>query len=124
MLAGNYNITSEQGSSFLRVLNFEYPDASDPTGGTYLAWDLAGYTARMQIRRLITDAAYMIELTTENSGITLEASNVQGEIRIEMTAAQTAALTTSGVYDLELIQGADVIKVIKGNFTLNLEVTR
>jgi molybdopterin-binding protein len=78
----------------------------------------------MQIRRLITDAAYMIELTTENSGITLEASNVQGEIRIEMTAAQTAALTTSGVYDLELIQGADVIKVIKGNFTLNLEVTR
>jgi molybdopterin-binding protein len=66
----------------------------------------------------------MIELTTENSGITLEASNVQGEIRIEMTAAQTAALTTSGVYDLELIQGADVIKVIKGNFTLNLEVTR
>ena len=123
MLAGTYNITAEQGSSYLLILNFQYPDLSDPSGETFIAWDLAAYTARMQIRRLIDDADFMIELTTENSGIQLEAGET-GEIRLIMTPTQTAALTTDGVYDLEIITGTEVNKVIGGDFTLIPEVTR
>jgi hypothetical protein len=123
MLAGTYNLTAEQGTSFLLVLNFEYPDLSDPSGETFLPWDLAGFTARMQIRRLIEDTNYMIELTTENSGIELESAEM-GEIRLIMTPTQTAALATDGVYDLELVDGAEVNKVISGGFTLIPEVTR
>jgi hypothetical protein len=130
MLAGTYNMLTEQGSTMYRVISLEYPDlANDPSGETYLPWDLNGYTARMQVRRLIEDAAYMIEITTENGGIVVESlgSADKGRIDLLMTATQTAALDSNGVYDLEIIDtGATgtVSKVIKGTFTLIPEVTR
>ena len=74
MLAGTYNMLAEQGSTLYRVLSLEYPDlVGDPSGETFLPWDLDGYTARMQVRRLIEDTNYMIEITTENSGIDISA---------------------------------------------------
>ena len=128
MLAGTYNMLAEQGSTLYRVLSLEYPDLdNDPTGETFLPWNLDGYTARMQVRRLIEDANYMIEITTENGGIDVEPLGEQGRIDLTMTAAQTAALESDGVYDLEIIDtGATgtVSKVIKGTFTLVPEVTR
>ena len=124
MIAGIYNITCEQGADFIRSIVLKYPDANDPTGQTYLNFDLTNYTGRMQIRRKIDDAAHMIELTTANSGILIEPGSTDGEIQIVMTSTQTAALTSSGVYDLEIISGSGTVsRVIQGTFTLNLEVT-
>ena len=112
MIAGIYNITCEQGSSFSRILEIEQPDlATDPTGQTYEEFDLTGYTARMQVRRTIESASAIVTLTTENLG--LEINPVGG------------TTNSSGVYDLEIIDnGGFVSKVIKGAFTLILEVTR
>ena len=128
MLAGTYNMLTEQGSTLYRVISLEYPDlVNDPSGETYLKWDLDGYTARMQVRRLIEDTNYMIEITTENGGIDVEPSGEAGRIDLTMTAAQTAALESDGVYDLEIIDSGatgTVSKVIKGTFTLIPEVTR
>lgn len=122
MLAGTYNITCEQGSTFSRIITVEYPDPADPSAT--LPWDFTGYTGRMQIRRTIESATVMIELTTENNGIEYT-DEENGEITIRMTAEQTAALETSGVYDLEIINTSDeVSKLIKGTFTLLPEVTR
>jgi len=122
MLAGTYNITCEQGSTFSRIITVEYPDPADPS--SMLPWNFAGYTGRMQIRRTIDSSVVMIELTTANGGIAFtDAAN--GELTVSMTAVQTAALETSGVYDLEIINsGGQVSKLIKGTFTLLLEVTR
>ena len=122
MLAGTYNITCEQGSTFSRIITVEYPDPDDAS--TMLPYDFTGYTARMQIRRTIESSVVMIELTTENGGIAYtDAAN--GELTVTMTAVQTAALETSGVYDLEVINaGGQVSKLIKGTFTLLPEVTR
>jgi hypothetical protein len=125
MIAGIYNITCEQGADFIRSIVLKYPDANDPTGETYLNFDLTNYTGRMQVRRVIDDASYMIELTTANSGILIEPGVTDGEIQIVMTSVQTAALTSSGIYDLEIISGSGTVsRVIQGTFTLNLEVTR
>jgi len=125
MIAGIYNITCEQGADFIRSIVLKYPDANDPTGETYLNFDLTNYTSRMQVRRVIDDASYMIELTTANSGILIEPGVTDGEIQIVMTSVQTAALTSSGIYDLEIISGSGTVsRVIQGTFTLNLEVTR
>lgn len=121
MLAGTYNITCEQGSTFTRLITVEYPDPDDPSA--FLPWDFDGYTARMQIRRTVDAAVAMIELTTENGGITFTDPE-NGQLTIEMTDEQTAALETSGVYDLEIINAGEVSKLIKGTFTLLLEVTR
>ena len=129
MLAGTYNMLAEQGSTLYRVISLEYPDATDPTGETYLPWDLSGYTARMQVRRLIEDTNFMIEITTENGGIVVESlgSVDKGRIDLLMTDTQTAGLDSDGVYDLEIIDtgGAGTVsKVIKGTFTVIPEVTR
>jgi hypothetical protein len=129
MLAGTYNMLTEQGSTLYRVISLEYPDTTDPTGETYLPWDLSGYTARMQVRRLIEDTNFMIEITTENGGIVVESlgSVDKGRIDLLMTATQTAGLDSDGVYDLEIIDtgGAGTVsKVIKGTFTVIPEVTR
>jgi hypothetical protein len=122
MLAGIYNITCQQGSTFVRVIRIEYPDAIDPT--IFHPFDLDGYSARMQVRRTISSATPMISLDTDDNGIEIT-SAADGEITITMTDAQTAALTTDGVYDLEIISATDfVTRILQGEFRLSLEVTR
>jgi hypothetical protein len=131
VIAGVYNITIEQGSTFGRLISVEQPDlATDPTGQTFENFDLAGYTARMHIRRTIDSSTAMITLTTENGRIAINPNIVgyptrNNEISLSITAADTATITTSGVYDLEIISaGGTVSKVIRGDVTLIPEVTR
>ena len=131
MIAGEYNITMEQGSTFSRLISIEQPDlATDSTGQTFMNYSLAGHTARMQIRRTIDSATPMISLTTENGRLTINPNIVadsanNNEIAMLISAADTATLTTSGVYDLEIINANGVVsKVIRGNVTLISEVTR
>ena len=131
MIAGVYNITIEQGSTFGRLISIEQPDlAADPTGQTFTNYSLAGFTARMHIRRTIDTPTPMITLTTENGRIAIN-PNIAGaptgnnEISLMITAADTAGITTSGVYDLEIISAGGVVsKVIRGDVTLIPEVTR
>ena len=126
MIAGIYNITVEQGSTFVRLLSIEQPDiANDPTGETFIPFDLSGYTARMQIRRTIESDTAMISLTTENGGIDVIPETAVNEIKLLITAANTATLATSGVYDLEIIDNlGNVSKVVRGDMTLIPEVTK
>ena len=135
MIAGVYNLTIEKGSTFGRLISVEQPDlATDPTGQTFENFDLSGFTARMHIRRTIDTLTPMITLTTENGRIAINPSIVgdatkNNEISLSITAADTAtmgdAITTSGVYDLEIISaGGTVSKVIRGDVTLIPEVTR
>lgn len=121
MLAGNYNIVCEQGTSFSRKFELQYPDPVDPT--IYLTWDLSGYTARMQVRRTMESSTAMITLTTENGGIVID--DEFGSVMVIMTATQTSSITNSGVYDIELIDASgDVSRMVQGEFILSYEVTR
>jgi len=127
MLAGNYNMTCQQGSTFTRVLQIEQPDLTeDPTGQTYEAFDLTGYTARMQVRRTIDSTAFLLSLTTENGALTI--NPVEGEtntIYIDVSASVTASVSTSGVYDLEIISPTGTVsRILQGIFNLSPEVTR
>jgi len=131
VIAGVYNITIEQGSTFARLISIEQPNLiADPTGQTFENFNLAGFTGRMQIRRTIDTTTPMISLTTENGRMTINPNIVgtpsrNNEISLLITAADTATLTTSGVYDLEIIStGGTVSKVIRGDVTLIPEVTR
>lgn len=124
MLAGIYNITCQQGSTFGRTITLKYPDpASPPADPTYLLWNFTGYTARMQIRRTIDSSTTLISLTTENGRISL--GGASGIIELNITAADTATITSSGVYDLEIIASNGVVsRILQGDFTLSPEVTR
>jgi hypothetical protein len=121
MIAGTYNILCEQGTTFGRVLDLQYPDPVDPE--IYHPFDLQNFTARMQVRRTIDSTSTLVQLTTENGRIVLDEE--PGRIRLIMDAATTAAITNSGVYDLEIIDaGGTVSRVVQGLFTLSQEVTR
>jgi hypothetical protein len=128
MLAGAYNMVCEQGTTFVRDLALEYPDPGDPTGETFLPFDLTGYTARMQVRRTLESATTMLNLTTvatNGSQIIMQPSGESNAMRIYVSDEATALITTDGVYDLEIEnESGEVSRVIEGDFVLVPEVTR
>lgn len=115
MGAAIYHIKLEQGSTF--NLAATYKDSS----GSPI--NLSGYTARMQMRKSIDDASPIIELTTANGRISIDGPT--GKVTMTIAAGDTATLDAGdGVYDLELVSGSVVEKLIKGTFTVEREVTR
>ncbi len=114
-MAGTHDIVCDQGATFSRVFTWQ-----DSVG---LPVNLTGYTARMQVRATIDAASTLLSFTTENGGITLGAA--AGTITVTATAATTAAVSAGCyVYDLELINGATVYRLVQGQFTVDGEVTR
>ena len=93
-------------------------------GGGYLRYntpkDLAGYTARMSIKDKV-GGTEILRLTDVNGGIVID--NVAKTIKILMTATQTAAITKACVYDLEMVNGTVVTKIVRGKLSLMPEVT-
>lgn len=84
---------------------------------------LAGYTARMQIRAKIDSPDVLLELTTENGGISID--TVLNTITIVAQPSLTTQLNFSqAVYSLELVQGIEVVPFASGNILLVREVTR
>lgn len=126
MRAGTYNFTCEQGATFTRLIELEEPDLiADPTGNTFVPINISGYTARMQIRRTLESSTPMISLTTENNRLVINPSDADNQVLITLTDAETSTLTTSGVYDLEIESPDGVVsRVLQGDVTLSLEVTR
>jgi len=126
MRAGTYNFTCEQGSTFTRLIELEEPDlVADPTGNTFVPIDINGYSARMQVRRTIESTSYLVYLTTENGGLTINPADADNQIVISMADEVTASISVSGVYDLEIESPEGVVsRILQGVFTLSPEVTR
>lgn len=83
--------------------------------------DLAGYTARMQIRDKV-GGTVLLELTTENGRIAID--NATKKISRLIEADDTEAITwKKGVYDLEMVSGDYVIKIDAGTVEVADEVT-
>jgi hypothetical protein len=114
MVAGKYNMLCQQGSTFTKVITYK-------NNGT--AVNLTTYTARMQVRERHSSTATIVDLTTSNGGIVLGGS--AGTITINISATATAAIyNKSYVYDLELVSGATVTRILEGKFIVTPEVTR
>jgi len=115
MPAGNYDITCDQGATFSRVITWKN------SNGTPI--DLTNYTARLQVRANYPSSTVLLNLTTENGGITL--GGALGTITLAATATTTAAIAADEyVYDLELITASTVTRLVEGSFIVTPEVTR
>ena len=114
--AGIYNIIADQGATFTRQLTWKDTDGS--------AINLTGYTARMQLRSSVdASGAAVLELTTENNRIVL--GGTAGTIDLSVSAASMGSVTANTyVYDLELVSGAVVTRLVQGTFQVRAEVTR
>lgn len=106
----------DQGSTFTRTIEIKQADGT--------VFSLNGYTARMEVRRTVDATSSLIGLSTANGRITINAA--LGAITLTLTPNLTAALTQSGVYDLEIVHTATgaVHKVVRGEFKLEKEVSR
>jgi hypothetical protein len=113
-MAGSFDFTIEQGATFNLLMTYKIDN---------VAVNLTGYTARLKARVDVEDTEVILSLTTENGGITL--GGALGTISLAQTATETALLQTgSFVYDLELITGSTVTRLLQGELIISAEVTR
>lgn len=115
MSAGIYNDTLDQGATYNLVVVYK-DDSGTPV-------NLTGFSAYMQLRESYDSTVADLTLSTANGGIVIDGIN--GEITITATATQTVALVSDFyVYDLELVNGSNVTRLLQGQITVNSEVTR
>ena len=119
MAAGKYDISIEQVATC--TLSMSYKNSAGAVQ------DLSsGYTSRMNIRESVGGT---IIASTESGdspkntlSIALAASG--NNIIVTMSAANTTSLDfNNAVYDIELVSGAEVERVIEGRASLAKEVT-
>jgi hypothetical protein len=113
MTPGKANFLCPQGSTFTRTLTYKIDDS--PV-------DLTGYEARLQVREYHYSDDFVVNLT-DNDGITLGGSAGTIDIVIDATTTQDL-VPGSYVYDLELVVGSTVTRLVEGKFTVTPEVTR
>ena len=126
MIPGKYNITIHRGGTWSIGINAENLD--------FTTYD----EIRMQIRPpwvkgVVSSKPALFTLSMTNGRITLEDEGLT--VRLTVSAADTAAITfDEGIYDLELVQHADltgdpvipeeiVDKLLYGSVTVQGEIT-
>lgn len=115
-MAAKHNFNIEQGATFERTLTLTNSDGS--------AFNLTGYTAKLQARNWYDSTTPILTLTSDPAaGIVITA--LTSVIAITIAAATTAALTpANGVFDLEITNGTKTIRLIEGQFIVEPEVTK
>jgi len=103
------NIVIDQGTTYSFTFNLTNADGS--------AKDLSSYTIAAQLRK-----SYYTSTATDFTTDTVDAD---GEITISLTATQTANLKAGRyVYDIEIDDGTETLRILEGIVTVTPEVTR
>lgn len=106
----------EKGSTYRKTFQWLAEDEVTPI-------DLTGYSARMQIRSSYESTDYILELTTENGGISI--TPLDGKINLYIPESITSKISEDvGVFDIELIIATDVYRFLKGSVRFDKNVTK
>ena len=126
MAAGRYSFVIEQGATTNIQINW-----TDASGS---AIDLSGYHSRMQIRPSVqSDTIYLSlssSLEADGTGINLSGSNFETPLQSGSMAIYISADTTTDLdfneayYDLEMVNGSVVTRLLEGKVKLSKNVTR
>jgi len=116
MAAANYDFEIEQGATLIKPIVWK-----DSAG---VPVNLAGYSARMQVRRSASSDDVLLEMTTQNGKIQIAAAT--GTVTLVFGATTTAAINwRRGKYDLELVSAdGTVTRLIEGEISVSPEITR
>ncbi|CAM4266416.1 Phage tail protein [Comamonas aquatilis] len=119
MPAHKVKLEIDQGATFDKTFTWK-----TGTKANAVPVDLTGCKARAQFREDIESDVVLLELTTENNRIVL--GGPTGEIRILISATDTAALRWTGaVFDLEIeFPDGTVVRRMAGGVMVSPEVTR
>lgn len=117
MAATQLDILIEQGAKFERSIQVKNKD------GTIK--DLTGYSAKMQVRATTASNVILLEASTANGMISINAPG--GMVSISIGADITTPLNwTVALYDVIIytVAASEVIRILQGSASLSLEVTR
>ena len=119
MPAHKVKLEIDQGATFDKKFTWK-----TGTKANAVPVDLTGCKARAQVREEIDSDVVLLDLTTENDRIVL--GGPTGEIRILISATDTAALQWTGaVFDLEIeFPDGTVVRRMAGSVAVSPEVTR
>ena len=114
MTPGKLNLICPQGATFSKSLTYEIGD---------IPVDLSTFTASLQVRKTHSSKNPVIDINTQNGGITLDD---EGIILLYVSDEETSLVPAgSYVYDLELASlNGDKIRLVEGKFEITPEVTR
>lgn len=125
MAAGKYSFIIEQGSTTNFQINW-----TDETGSKV---NLSGYQARMQLRTDYNSEPLLSlssSLKADGTGINLSGSNgttplASGSIAVYISAVSSSRLDFGeALYDLELVKGNEVTRLLEGKVKLSKNVTK
>lgn len=125
MAAGKYSFVIEQGATTNFQINWTNESGS--------AIDLTGYHARMQLRTSYDNSPLISlssSLKSDGTGINLSGSNgvtplESGSIGIYISAYSSSLLEFGeALYDLELVKGNEVTRLLEGRVKLSKNVTK
>jgi hypothetical protein len=110
-----YNFTIYEGATFSK--SFQLQDEDENNLGT------SGWTARMQLRESYSAPSSILSLTSGDGYLSI---NSTGLISLTLLATQTANLPENRVlvYDIEVVDGSTVYRILMGSVTISPEVTR
>lgn len=109
LAAGEWDLIVEQGATFSQAFDCTL---DDPT----FTW--AGFTARAQIRSEASATGDLLLDLTDY--LTIEG----GTVHLDIPATATATLTRNGRWDLEMVLGSGVVRLLQGRAIVSPEVTR
>lgn len=126
MSAGRYSFTIEQGAT--TSFEIQYKNSSN------VPYNLTGYSGRMQLRQTVDSSTVLLTLSSslnaDGTGLNFSGSNgtttqASGSIGVFISAVTSSLLSfDSAVYDLELVSGSVVTRLLEGTVKLSKEVTR
>jgi hypothetical protein len=109
-----------QGATLDRAL-FQWGTKASESAA-FVPVDCSGMTARTQVRHSAASEEVLLDLTTENAGMSL---NSDGFISYAIAAEEAAALPVgTHVYETEIYSGEIVYKFAKGDFVVPREIVR
>lgn len=120
MAAGKYNFLIEQGTTVTFGIVYK-----DSTGAPV---NLTNCGAKMQIRPNVGSSTVICSLSSslypDGTGLNIS-SPLSGSINLLISAATSSLFNfTEAVYDLEIISGSIVTRLLEGTVKLSKEVTR
>lgn len=125
MAAARYSFVIEQGATTNIQLTWQ-----DESGSI----NLSGYGGRMQIRPSATSETVYLSLSsslqTDGTGLNMSGSDGEtavqsGSIGIYISAATSSLLNfDTAYYDLEMVSGNEVTRLLEGQVKLSKNVTR
>lgn len=118
-MAGRLDLAIDKGSTFEKEITW-----STVTNNVSTPVNLTGMSIRAMFREEMDSPSPFLTLTTENGGAVISDA-LLGKFKLLVPAATSSAIIPiSGVWDVELVSGVTVVRLLEGKVKLKPEVTR